>query len=78
MLVCVMAQRAFYTLLCNQVWNSNVLVDRFMGQRTVPVPGDGGSERTTGRLMGRGRHRNEEAQGTITFRVECAHNLRAT
>ena len=49
-----------------------------MGQRTVPVPGDGGSERTTGRLMGRGRHRNEEAQGTITFRVDCAHNLRAT
>ena len=55
-----------------------MLVDRFMGQRTVPVPNDGGSERTTGRLMGRGRHRNEETQGTITFRVECNHDLRAT
>ena len=55
-----------------------MLIDSFMGQRTVPVPSDGGAERTTGRLMGRRRHRNEETQGTITFRVECAHDLRAT
>ncbi len=60
------------------MWNSNVIVDRFMGQRTVVVPTDGKSDRYTGRLMGRRRHRNEETQGTLTFTIECNHNTRAT
>ena len=34
-----------------------MIVDRFMGQRTVVVPTDGKTDRYTGRLMGRRRHR---------------------
>ena len=61
-----------------QVWNANVLVDRFMGQRSGAVPAVGHTERVTGKLMGRRRHRNEETQGTITFKIECSNDLRAT
>ena len=49
-----------------------------MGQVSVPVPPDGSNERHTMKLMGRGRHSEEETQGTIMFRVECSHNLKAT
>ena len=66
------------TYTCSQVWNHNVLVDRFMGKRTAPVPRDGASERSTGRLMGRGRHSNIEQTGTITFRVECSSDIRSS
>lgn len=61
-----------------EVWNGNVLIDRFMGQRTAPVPAEGHSERVTGKLMGRRRNRSEETQGTLTFRIECSNDLRAT
>ena len=55
-----------------------MLVDRFMGQKSCLVPGDGRSERVTGKLMGRRRHRNEETQGSVTFKIDCSHDLRAT
>ena len=48
-----------------------------MGQRTTHVPVEGQSERVTGRLMGRRRHREEETHGTITFKVECSSDLRS-
>jgi len=66
------------TFIVVQVWNSNVLVDRFMGQVRVPVPHDGANDHHTMKLMGRGRHSEEETHGNLSFRVECSHNLRAT
>ena len=75
--VCVCVFVCVCVCVC-QVWNANVLVDRFMGQRSGAVPAVGHTERVTGKLMGRRRHRNEETQGTITFKIECSNDLRAT
>ena len=61
-----------------QVWNSNVLVDRFMGRVTVPLPWQGDSERHTKPLMGRGRNSNNETQGKITVSVSCSRDLQST
>ena len=58
--------------------NHNVLVDKFMGQATSVIPRDGASERHTQKLMEKGRNRDNETQGSVTFTVECSHNLRAT
>ena len=49
-----------------------------MGQVTATIPRDGGSERHTQKLMNKGRHHDTESQGSVTFTVECVHNLRAT
>ena len=46
-----------------------------MGQRTVSVPLDGQVQTVTGRLMGRGGHKNEMLDGTITFRVVCSRDI---
>jgi len=67
--------RPFYFL---QVWNANVLVDRFMGQVSVPVPWQGDSERHTMTLMGRGRNSGNETQGKLTFSVSCSRDLQST
>ena len=35
--------------VCLQVWNHNLVVDSFMGQMVVPIPGDGDTRRTSER-----------------------------
>ena len=54
--VCVCAHMCMQLCVCNfsvsvclQVWNHNLVVDSFMGQMVVPIPGDGDTRRTSER-----------------------------